>query len=338
MKDMEKTVLSLIDAASHVVIIQAENPDGDSLGSAVALEYILSSLGKEVSLYCQIDIPSYLRYIPGWDRVTNDWPSKADLVIVVDTSSETLLLKTLAFPHIKAAMMATPVIVIDHHQPDAASLPFDVTSYVNPSAVACGEVVYDLAVKAGWDIPHEAAEALFAGIQADSLGLTTPQTTADSYRVAAALVELGVSPSVLETRRREYLKKPAEILNYKGRLIERIEYHLDGALATVHIPWEEIQAYSQQYNPSILVLEEMRMVEEVQLVVAIKTYPDGKLTGKIRGNLPIAHTVAGFFGGGGHEYSAGFKVYESYETIIKELVSATDSALKSMDSHDTQTA
>ena len=59
---------------------------------------------------------------------------------------------------------------------------------------------------------------------------------------------------------------------------------------------------------------------------------DGKLTGKVRGNLPIAHDIAGFFGGGGHAYSAGFKVYESYDTIMKELVTATDKALQNYES------
>jgi phosphoesterase RecJ-like protein len=72
----------------------------------------------------------------------------------------------------------------------------------------------------------------------------------------------------------------------------------------------------------------MRLVEGVELGVAIKTYPDGKVTGKLRGNLPIAETVAGFFGGGGHKYAAGFRAYADYDTIISELVTATDKALK----------
>jgi phosphoesterase RecJ-like protein len=72
----------------------------------------------------------------------------------------------------------------------------------------------------------------------------------------------------------------------------------------------------------------MRLVEGVELGIAIKTYPDGKITGKLRGNLPIAEDVAGFFGGGGHKYAAGFRTYEDYDTIVSELVTATDKALK----------
>ncbi|QWQ32668.1 hypothetical protein KOY48_02415 [Candidatus Minimicrobia naudis] len=65
-----------------------------------------------------------------------------------------------------------------------------------------------------------------------------------------------------------------------------------------------------------------------RLVALLETYPDGKLTARLRGNLPIADTVAGYFGGGGHPYAAGFRVYESYDEIVRELVTATDQALQ----------
>ena len=115
-------------------------------------------------------------------------------------------------------------------------------------------------------------------------------------------------------------------------MIERIEYLNDGKLALIHIPWDEIEQFSDQYNPSVLVLDEMRLVEGVQIGIAIKTYPDGKLTGKLRSNVPIAEQVAGYFGGGGHAYASGFRVYENYDKIISELVTATDKALTDYES------
>jgi phosphoesterase RecJ-like protein len=132
------------------------------------------------------------------------------------------------------------------------------------------------------------------------------------------------------------MKKSAEILAYKGELLQRVDYHLDGQLATVHIPWEEIEQYSDQYNPSVLVLDEMRLVEGVKLAVAFKTYPDGKITGKLRANpeAPIAEKVAGFFGGGGHLYSAGFKIYEdNFDAVKNEFIGVADKTLKEIE-HD----
>lgn len=329
---MFKDAIQLINDASKIVVIQAENPDGDSLGSALALEEILSDLGKDVVLYCAIDIPKYMHYIRGWDRVVKDWPTDRDLAIIVDTTSKSLLLKTFETPGVTHFMESHAVLVLDHHQEVESDLPFEHTLINDVKAVATSEAIYKMAIDAGWAMNQQAAENLFLSIQADSLGLTTQNTTAESYRIAAELVALGANPSEIEQRRRESMKKPADILAYKGELIGRIEYSLEGKLATVHIPWEEIEQYSDRYNPSVLVLDEMRLVDDVQIAIAIKTYPDGKLTGKIRANLPIAGQVAGFFGGGGHEYSAGFKVFENYDKIMPELITAVDKALKD---HDT---
>lgn len=324
---MFKSVLDTLKDAQKIVIIQAENPDGDSLGSSLALEELLSEAGKDVKLYCAIDIPKYMHYIKGWDRVEKDWPTDREVAIIVDTFAEALIQQALAQPGVRHFLETHPVIVIDHHQDAEGDLPFNTIAINDSTAVATSEILFSLAQEAGWNITPMAAECMFVSIQADSLGLTTPSTTAESYRIAAELVAHGANPSEIEARRREYMKKPADILKYKGMLIERIEYHLDGKLATVHIPWAEIEEYSDRYNPSVLVLEEMRMVENVEVAVAIKTYPDGKLTGKIRVNAPIADKIAGYFGGGGHAYAAGFKVFENYDTIIKELLTATDKAL-----------
>lgn len=329
---MFQNALTLINDAQKLVIIQADNPDGDSLGSALALEELLSDLGKDVALYCAIDMPKYLQYIKGWDRVTKDWPTDRDAAIIVDTASELLIHQVLATTGVRHFLETHPVLVIDHHQSAEGDLPFDITMLNMPGAVATGEIIFNLAREAGWSINPQAAENMFLSIQADSLGLTTQNTTAESYRSAAELVALGAVPADIEERRREYMKKPADILAYKGELIKRIEYHLEGLLATVHIPWEDIEEYSDRYNPSVLVLDEMRLVEGVKVAVALKTYPDGKITGKIRTNAPIAHHVAGFFGGGGHEYAAGFKLNEQYDIIIQELLTAVDKAVTEYES------
>ncbi|MBL8159616.1 DHH family phosphoesterase [Candidatus Saccharibacteria bacterium] len=324
------TAAEALDRASHIVVIQAENPDGDSLGSALALEELLGNRGKQVSMYCKVNIPSYLRYFKGWDRVTADFPRKADLAIIVDTASATLLQKALS-PEVRTKLSHMPVIVFDHHV-TKGDLPFPTIDVLDPSRVATGELLLDFAEQSGWDITPDAADNLLGSILADSLGLTTEGTSPESVRSVAKLMEYGTHTSQVETRRREFMRKSPEILAYKGRLLQRIDYFLDGALAVIHIPWEEIEEYSDRFNPSVLVLDEMRLVDNVKIAVAIKTYPDGRITGKLRANpeAKIAEMVAGYFGGGGHPFSAGFRVYDNYETVIKELVNATDKALQNL--------
>ena len=332
---MYSEAAQLITDAKKIVVIQAENPDGDSLGSSLALEEILGDLGKDVSLYCPIETPKYMRYIVGWDRVVNEFDTNADLAIIVDTSADVLLTKVLESPGVRHFLETHPVLVIDHHA-TKSNLSFDHT-LLNDKAVATSEIIYKLASDSGWSINVQAAENMLVAILSDSLGLTTQNVTAETYFVTGKLTELGASVATIESRRREFMKKSPEILAYKGELISRIEYLLDGKLAIVHIPWEDIQKYSDQYNPSVLVLDEMRLVEGVELGVAIKTYPDGKLTGKLRSNIPISEEVAGYFGGGGHAYAAGFRTHEEYDTIVAELVTATDRAIASY-TNDTHTA
>lgn len=322
---------NLISSAQKIMVIQAENPDGDSLGSTLALEEILSDLGKDVHLYCDVEMPKYLRYINGWDRVTQDFDTSADLAIIIDTTSETLISKAMEIPGGRHFFESHPVLVIDHHMETPATLSFNY-ELLAEEAVASSEIIYKLASTNNWKISAQAAEDMMIAIMSDSLGLTIQNVTAETYYTVGHLVELGAHNSMIEERRREYSKKSADILAYKGRLLERIEYSLDGQLATVHIPWEEIAEFSDQYNPSVLVLDEMRLVIGVKIAVAFKTYPDGKLTGKIRSNAPIAEQVAGFFGGGGHKYAAGFRVFESYDKIMTELISATDKAITDYES------
>ena len=316
-----------VEDAQNITIIQAENPDGDSLGTALALEEILGELDKKVHLYCPVDIPKYLRYAKGWDRVSTEFNHNDDLYIIVDTASKTLLDKALV-PENLAQLEKKPVIVLDHHKTES-DLPFEHTLISEP-AVATSELLFNIAHENGWVVNQQAAENMLLAMLSDSLGLTSEAITAKSLQTVTDLVKHGASIATIEAARRQYMKKSARILEYKGKLLQRVEYFLDGQLALVHVPWEEIEEYSDAYNPGALVIDEMRLVENVKLAAVVKTYPDGKLTGKLRANpeAKIAESVAGYFGGGGHPYAAGFRVFEEYDKIVPELITATDKALK----------
>jgi bifunctional oligoribonuclease and PAP phosphatase NrnA len=331
-------VAQLVSAANHIVVLQAENPDADSLGSALALEEILSEMGKKVSLYCAVDMPKYLRYAKGWDRVESDFPHEFDLSIVVDASVQSLFTKMLTAEN-ASRLNHHPLIIFDHHASFNAENHLDqrfsdVTTINQPSAVATGELLYDWAHASKLVITTQAAESMTLAIMGDSLGLTTEATSAHTLRVVSELMDLGVKLSDLEQRRREFMKKSPEILYYKGELLQRVEYFADGQLALVHIPWNDIEKYSDQFNPSVLVIDEMRLVEGVRVAVALKTYPDGKITAKIRCNpgSAIADKIGSHFGAGGHPYAAGFKVFtEDFLGTKRELIKTVADLLAKCD-------
>ena len=131
-----------------------------------------------------------------------------------------------------------------------------------------------------------------------------------SVEVLAALVKKDVKISDIDARRKKLMKKSLELTQYKGQLLQRVELAANSQVAAITIPWEEIQKYSPLFNPPMLVMEDMRMIEGVKVAIAFKHYNDGKITGKIRCNpgSSIAKNIAEAFGGGGHDYAAGFKV------------------------------
>lgn len=315
-----------------IVVLQPENPDGDSVASALALEEILGDAGKEVTIYSYVHIPDYLRYITGQDRITDEFPNNFDLCIIVDTVSGSLLENTLKGERLNA-INKKPLLVLDCH-PVENDLPLQHAEFYKGEGdvVATGEIVYQLAHKEGWQINQAAATRIIEAILADTLGMTTEAVNSQTLRIVADMLDAGAKMSDIDTRRRKMMQKSPQLVTYKGRLLQRIEYLLDGKLAYVHIPWEEIEEFSPHYNPSMLALEELRNTSGVALSVAIKQYPDGKLTGKIRSNTPIAGELAAHFGGGGHAYAAGFKVTDwQIDDLKKELVKHTEALLAQAD-------
>lgn len=302
-----KDIKDYIEQAEKIVIIQADNPDADSLASAMALEQILFKLDKDPLLYCGVDIPGYLKYISGWDRVSKDLPKKFDLSIIVDTSS-LLLLETLAKTNQLGWVKAKPAIVIDHHSTEM-SLDFIEASYVE-NAVSTTELIYKLAKNNDWEVDKNIGELIAIGILSDSLGLTTEQVTQESVQIIADLVGKGVKLSEIDAKRKELSKKSPELIKYKSKLLGRVAYALEGKISFVSIPWDEIEKYSQEYNPPMLVIDDMRQTQGVELAAAFKSYPDGRITAKLRSNngFPICAELAEQFGGGGHPYASGFRV------------------------------
>lgn len=323
---------SYIEEAKHILVVQAENPDGDSVASSLALESLIldNFPDKKVTMFCNLPVPAHLRYLNGNDRVIQNLPRDFDLAIIVDCAEGVLLDKTLRYPEAER-LRKVPVLILDHHS-DAINFPFNTVNFIDETAVSSGAVVFNLAKKDGLKVEKETAGFIMASILSDTMGLTLDFVGADDFRMIADLTELGANVSEIDQARRELNKRPQFITKYKAELLGRVEYLLDGRLAYVHIPWEEIEKYSGIYNPPILVFEDMRLTEGVQVVMAVKSYKNGKMTAKIRTNpgFEVAGAVAEKFNCGGHPGSAGCKVEPgmyTYEEFKSELIKYTDECL-----------
>lgn len=319
---------TIIDEAKTIVIVQADNPDIDSLASALALEAILGELGKQPLLYCGVDLPTHLHYLPGWARVQKDLPKQFDASIIVDTSSDSLL-EMLQKSGSKAWLASRPSIVLDHHATEP-TINFAQVIY-SPPAVATAEVIYELSKQLSWPLGEGTNELIAIAILSDSLGLMSQNTTARSVHIIGELVEAGVNLAQLESARRETLRRDPELIHYKGRLLQRVEFFSNNRVAMVSIPWEEIEKYSPSYNPSMLVIDDMRLARGTEIAIAFKLYKDGKVTAKIRANFgfSIADKLAEHFDGGGHPLASGFKITDgrSFEDIKKATIEKAEQLL-----------
>lgn len=326
-----RQIADIIASVKTIVIIQADNPDIDSLASALALEAILGELGKIPILYCGVDLPVHLRYLPGWDRVGREMPKSFDASIIVDTTSNTLL-EQLTKNGGKSWIAAKPSIILDHHKTEA-TIDFANVIY-NPTAVATGEVIYELACKLKWPIDKNTKKLIAIAILGDSLGLMSDATTSRSIHIIGEIVEAGVNLAEIDAARRATMRRDPELIHYKGRLLQRVEFHNEGRIATVSIPWDEIEKYSPLYNPTMLAIDDMRLGTNICLAIGFKIYRDGKITAKIRCNYgyPVADKLAEHFGGGGHELASGFKILKArpYEELKQEVIEVAEDLLSKL--------
>ncbi|MFI5271306.1 MAG: bifunctional oligoribonuclease/PAP phosphatase NrnA [Candidatus Saccharimonadales bacterium] len=327
-------IAEAVKSAGRILIIQADNPDADSLGSALALEHILGDQQKEVFVYCAVDFPGYLRYMLGWDRVSKDMPNNFDLSIIVDASTMTLL-ERLSESAQQGWVSSKPCILLDHHEVVEHPIPFASISINDSNRASTGELIYLISKEIGWKMTTDAQEFIMSSILGDTQGLSNDLASADTYRIMAEMIDNGVKRPQLEELRREYSKMPKEIYSYKADLIKRTEFNASNTVATVTVPQDEISKFSPLYNPGPLIQGDMLQTTGVRVAIVFKTYDDGRVTAAIRCNPGngVAASLAEMFGGGGHAFASGFKVTDgrTVSDIKSECVDKAEDLLKQID-------
>jgi phosphoesterase RecJ-like protein len=335
MYDQAEDIQKLIKNSKSVVIVQADNPDGDSLGSALALEQIFADLDLTTYLYCAVDMPGYLHYMKGWDRVVKDLPRQFDCSVIVDASTMTLLEK-LANSGQQGWLASKPCLILDHHEIVENQIPFASIKINDFKKSSTGELIYEITKQLDWPLNLRAQEFIMTSILGDTQGLTNQLASARTYEVMAEMITAGVDRPALEELRREAGKMPELIYRYKAKLIQRTEIINDGTIAMVVIPQEEINGYSPLYNPAALIQGDMLQTAGIKITVVLKRYDDGKVTGAIRANAgsPIAANLADRFGGGGHKFASGFKIDKvaDFSKLKTEFIQAASEMVNNLES------
>ena len=300
----------LVNEANSILLVVANNPDGDSVGTTLALEEIFADLKKDVWLYCKTQIPLYLRFLDGWDRFVNVLPNKHDLGVMVDNGSMNLLHNS-QIPDLVRRLQSKPFVILDHHQ-SQSNIDFALV-YNDPKASASGQLVYDVAQKLQWSINTQAARHLTSAILSDTLNFCSENMQGNSQplRIVADLVDQGVDLASLNRKRLEYKHIEPEWVAMKGMLLSHIHFLDNQRIACLVITTDEIKRISPFFNPSTI-LDEMHLVKGIKLSLGFKQYTDTqgvlkKITLRIRCHhgCRVARKLAESFGGGGHFYAAG---------------------------------
>lgn len=322
--------------AQTILVLQPDSPDADSLGSALGLEEIFGDLGKQVVMYSYKEPEPYLRTMDGWDRVSQDMPKSFDMIILVDTGSPALIKS--ALEHHYGPLTSKPMFIVDHHI-TRSPFGFATTDIVEP-ACAAAEVIANIALESDWPINSGAATKLATALLADSLNLTTPESSERSVRMLAELVQRGANLYELYKLKRTSSALSPELVHLKGRLLQSIEFHLAGTLALAEITPDIVDRYKDIHEPYTLILSDMQWAKGVELVAVFKNYGT-KINVPLRSTKGYAAPVAAALGGGGHDNAAAYRcktvmIQEEKKLLIETFAKFKEQAHASIQHADSQ--
>ncbi len=315
------TLLKKVEQCKNALIIGHSHPDGDCVGTAVALAELVEALGGKASVLFPEPAPLRLQFLLQGRKALAALPE--DLsdydVIAVDVASLT------QFGDIKDALCGKVSLRIDHHDVGA---PYTEENFVDPTAAAAGEILFDLWVHAKQSgavdrIPEKAAYALFGAISSDTGCFKYANVTAATHLRAAALLEYGVPAA--EINRLLFDTKDMHTLAAEGIATRNLRLYADGAIALIAIDHADY-AGGLGIKDFETAIDIARCVRGARLAAVIKAAPAEntyRVSLRSADDTDVA-AVAATFGGGGHIRAAGCTLHtataaEAAEQLLAKL-------------------
>ncbi|HEY1285801.1 MAG TPA: bifunctional oligoribonuclease/PAP phosphatase NrnA [Solirubrobacterales bacterium] len=310
-------VASELRARERFLLTAHEGPDGDALGSLLAMHHLLRQMGKDSVMFLaakEFPLPIEYRFLP-LEEVFHEPP--ADMtdraVIFLDCGNIDRM------PVDFLAEGGQVVINIDHHHDNTL---FGDINLVDTDASSTAEIVYQLAVLLGIEITPEMATALYVGLVTDTGKFMYENANARTHRIAAELIEAGVE--VDETYRRLYEHVPIEKLRLVSRALERIQRRCENRLVVAYITASDYEESGAGEEMTEGLIDFLRSVEGARVAALIRDLGDrGRAARKVSlrssdGAVDVS-AIARQRGGGGHKRAAGFSTDLDAEELISFL-------------------
>jgi bifunctional oligoribonuclease and PAP phosphatase NrnA len=286
-------------------------PDGDSIGSQMAMAFALDALGKRVRIVNADSAPEHYLDFPGMNRIeiaSSAGAGHADALIVMECSD---LSRTGV-----AGLDGHFIINIDHH---AGNRMYGALNWHDESAAACGEMVFDLIQALGVPLSLEIATHVYLAVLTDTGSFHHSNITPRTFDICRQTVEAGVKPAAMA--RRVFDSNSFGKLKLIGALLDRMELVDGGRLAVLYMDDAMLEACGCTHNDTEGIINLPLTAREIQAVVFFKVGSSGDVRVSMRSKYDVdVRRVANAFGGGGHKNAAGFTANGAVEEVRPRII------------------
>jgi phosphoesterase RecJ-like protein len=314
----QETVVEELRRAEKLLLTTHENPDGDALGSLLAMHWILEQLGKDCLMYMAPDeFPLPWEYRTWtFEGLVGAPPEDVHerVVVFLDCGN----IDRMPVDFLKREGMH--ILNIDHHHDNTR---FGTVNHVVPEASCTAEIVWRLAKELGAEITPPVADALYVALVTDTGRFMYENTGPEAHRMAAELIEIGVNPH--DVHRRLFEDLPFSRLQLLQRALASVERHDDGAITVGHLTREDFEQTGALETDSEGIVDHMRAVEGTAVAVLVRELLADEREGMRKvslratdGRVDVSR-IARDMGGGGHRQAAGFSTATPYPELVNRL-------------------
>lgn len=311
-------IADILRTRQRFVVISHARPDGDALGCTLAMALCLRQLGKDVTAWNEDGVLEKFRYLPSSELITQPpaEPRSFEVAIVLDNAVENR-----AGTARTAIAHADMWINIDHHHTNSR---YGDLAYVDSTAPAAGQVLYELFRQCDLPLTYEMADNLFVAISTDTGSFQYPSTTARTYEIAADLIRLGVNVGNLSQKMYEsYPRRRLELLR---ALLNVLRLTSRDRVASFALSAETALKLGVRPEDNEGLIDSIRSIDTVVAAAFFEELGDGKIRISLRSKSPRIDVskVCGLFGGGGHKLAAGARIAGTLAEVQEKVLQALD--------------
>ncbi len=321
-----KEVTQVLLDAQHIAIISHKNPDGDTLGSQLALGTALKHIGKDVVMYNRDTVAKKFYFIAGADAVQQyvDGMELPDTVVFVDCAEPQLA----GFRVTDQVLQGKTIVNIDHH---ASNKQYGTWNYVVATSGANCQNVYHVLKAMEVPITADIATALYTGLSTDTGNFMFDSVTSETLRIAADLKEYGADADGLRFNLYESSsKKKIELLKY---ILNHLHISEDGQCAWSSISYEMIETLRPESTDIDGLINHIKDIEGVEIAILFRGVEANRTKVSMRSKVwADVNQIAGLFGGGGHIRASGVSFDGDVAFAAEQLVPAVQQIIAEHDS------